>query len=78
MRSCAEVPEGFGSTEEFTQSDDAQAGLGARAADRSQRLERTALLQIGGATVCIRLTTEPPTQPQRNRRHNMVLLAVNL
>ena len=31
----AEVPDGFGSTEEFTRSDDAQAGLGAGAADRS-------------------------------------------
>ena len=45
----AEVPIGFGSTDEFTQSDDTQAGLGAGAADRSQCLDRRALLQMRGA-----------------------------
>ena len=46
-----EVPIGFGSVEEFTRSDDAQAGLGAGAADCSQCLDRAALLQMKGETL---------------------------
>ena len=46
----AEVPIGFGSTEEFTRSDDPQTRLGAGAADRGQRLDRPALLQMRRAS----------------------------
>ena len=56
-----EVPIGFGSTEEFTHLDDAQAGLGAGAADRSQCLDRAALLQMKG---------EMPSVPADTRAAN--------
>ena len=42
----AEVPDGFGSTRRIHPLDDAQAGLGAGAADRSTGLDRLALLQV--------------------------------
>ena len=57
----AEVPIGFGSTRRVHPADDAQACLGLGAADRSEGLERAALLQIGGALVHARLTTELST-----------------
>ena len=48
-----EVPIGFGSVEEFTRVDDAQASLGAGSADRSQRLDRAALLQMKGELMSV-------------------------
>ena len=46
MRSCAEVPDRLRQHRRIHPIDDAQTGLGARAADRSERLDRPALLQM--------------------------------
>ena len=60
-----EVPEGFGSTEEFTRIHDPRAVLGADAADRSESAWSRAASSAGGGThVDDRLTTELPLQPQ--------------
>ena len=49
----AEVPEGFGSAEQFTQLMTRKPAWALELPIASRRLERTALQQIGGATVCI-------------------------